>query len=513
MTYPGHWAATQAESPAIIMAGSGEQVTFAELERAANQGAQLLRQLGLRRGDTFALWSGNNARFLEIVWAMRRAGVYMVPVPSKLTAEEAAYLVNDSQSRLVIIDSTLKHAADFNARLGVLCPDARYAFSLHGPLPGRNAWEAACADMPDTLIADPSPGQSMAYSSGTTGKPKGVKQPLPEGAFESPPAFAPLMAHRYHSKPGTCFVLSAPLYHSGPLNMAISEQSLGATVLLFEKFDAELMLQCIEKYRPERGQFVPTMFIRLLKLPKTVRQRYDVSSLKIAIHSAAPCPIDTKYAMIDWWGPILEEIYGGTENVGSTMISSEEWLQKPGSVGRASRGNIYICDEQGSVLPTGETGTVYFETSSQFEYHGDKQKTLSTRHPQHSEWSTFGDIGRVDEDGYLYLSDRRAFMIIAGGVNIYPQEAEDVLFTHPLVADVAVFGVPDADMGEQVKAVIQPANWADAGEQLESELIDYCRSRLATLKCPKSIDFEQHLPRDDAGKLAKHAIRARYWNR
>lgn len=512
MTYPGHWVATQADSAAIIMASSGEQVTFAELESAANQGAQLLRKMGLKRGDTFALWSGNNARFLEIVWAMRRCGVYMVPIPSKLTAEEAAYLVNDSQSQLVIIDSSLKHALDFSARLSALCPDVKHAYSLNSPLAGLDQWEAHCAAMPDELIADPSPGQSMAYSSGTTGKPKGVKQPLPEGAFDAPPAFAALMAHRYHSTPGTCFLLSAPLYHSGPLNMAMSEQSLGATVLLFEKFDAELMLKCIERYRPERGQFVPTMFIRLLKLPENVRKRYDVSSLKVAIHSAAPCPVETKHAMINWWGPILEEIYGGTENVGSTMISSEEWLQKPGSVGRASRGSIHICDEQGKVLPAGETGTIYFDTGAQFEYHGDKQKTLSTRHPQHSDWSTFGDIGRLDEDGYLYLSDRKAFMIIAGGVNIYPQEAEDVLFTHPKVADVAVFGIPDADMGEQVKAVIEPTEWSDAGEQLAAELIAYCKSRLATLKCPQTIDFQQHLPRDDAGKLAKHAIRASYWS-
>ncbi len=511
MSYPGHWSASQADAPALIMAGSGETLTFRMLESAANRGAQLLRSLGLRRGDSFALWSGNNARFLEIAWAMKRSGLYMVPIPAKLTAEEAAYQVNDSGSRVLILDASLKHAPDSGARLRELCPAVEHFFSVEGDTAGVTPWLTACAELPDTLIADPAPGQVMNYSSGTTGKPKGVRQPLPEGPFDLPPPFAPLMQYRYGSGPGSTFAVSAPLYHSGPLAMAMAEQSLGACVLLFEKFDAEGMLRSLEKYRPERGQFVPTMFIRMLKLPDAVRAKYDVSSLQVAIHSAAPCPVETKRAMIEWWGPVLEEIYGGTENAGSTMISSEEWLRKPGSVGRASLGSIHICDDAGRELPPGETGTVYFNTGARFEYLGDAQKTHNARHPLHPEWSTFGDIGRVDDEGYLYLSDRKAFMIICGGVNIYPQEAEDALVAHPEVADVVVFGVPDADMGEQVKALVQPADWTRAGPQLERELIDYCRSRLATLKCPQSIDFEQQLPRDDVGKLAKQAIRQRYW--
>ncbi len=511
MTYPGHWASSDADAPAIIVAGSGETVSFGELESAANRGAQLLRSLGLRRGDSFALWSGNNPRFLEIAWAMKRSGLYMVPVPSKLTAEEAAYQVNDSGARVLVVDATLKHAPDFLARWRELCPALEHLYTLDGEFPGVPTWREASTAMPDALIDDPSPGQVMNYSSGTTGKPKGVRQPLAEGSFETAPAFAPLMQHRYGSKPGTRFIVSAPLYHSGPLMMAMSEQSLGACVLLFEKFDAEAMLQAIERYRPERGQFVPTMFIRMLKLPDTVRRQYDVSSLQVAIHSAAPCPMDTKRSMIEWWGPVLEEIYGGTENAGSTLISSEEWLRKPGSVGRAAMGTIHICDEHGRELPPGETGTVYFNTGARFEYLGDAQKTHDARHPQHPEWSTFGDIGRLDDEGYLFLSDRRAFMIICGGVNIYPQEAEDVLVSHPQVADVVVFGVPDPDMGEQVKALVEPVEWSLAGTELERELIGYCRTRLATLKCPQSIDFERALPRDDAGKLSKQAIKMRYW--
>jgi acyl-CoA synthetase (AMP-forming)/AMP-acid ligase II len=271
------------------------------------------------------------------------------------------------------------------------------------------------------------------------------------------------------------------------------------------------MLQAIDTYRPQQGQFVPTMFIRMLKLPAAVRERYDVSSLKVAIHSAAPCPVDTKREMIQWWGPILEEIYGGTENAGSTMISSAEWLRKPGSVGRVARGSIHVCDDAGNELPVGETGTIYFNCGARFEYLNDEDKTAGSRHPAHADWSTFGDIGRVDDEGYLFLSDRKAFMIIAGGVNIYPQEAEDVLLGHPAVADAVVFGVPDADMGEQVKAVVEPIDWSQAGAAFEAELIAWCRSRLADFKCPRSIDFERKLLRDDAGKIAKHALRNRYW--
>jgi acyl-CoA synthetase (AMP-forming)/AMP-acid ligase II len=364
--------------------------------------------------------------------------------------------------------------------------------------------------MPAQLIEDPSCGVHMIYTSGTTGKPHGVKRPLSDKPFDAPNVLAALMSSRYASRAGIKFIVSAPLYHSGSFAMATAMQSLGATILLFESFDAQAMLAAIDQYRPEQGQFVPTMFVRMLKLPPEVRERYTVSSLEVAIHSAGPCAIETKRQMIQWWGPILEEIYGGTENVGSTLISSEEWLEKPGSVGRPLAGSLHICDEEGRELPAGETGTVYFAAAAPFEYLNNPDKTRNVRHPLKPNWATFGDIGHVDPDGYLYLSDRKAFMIIVGGVNIYPQEAENVLSMHPAVADVAVFGIADPELGEQVKAVIQPVEWSRAGPALEAELIAYCKSKLATLKCPKSIDFEQTLPRDPTGKLAKSALRDRY---
>jgi long-chain acyl-CoA synthetase len=504
------WAARTPDTPALIMAGSGETVTFAELERASNRGAHLLRSVGLQRGDAYALWSTNNARFHEITWSMQRSGLYMTPIASKLNAGEAAYIVNDCGARVLIVDATIGAAAEALVRdAAALCPGVEKIYAIRGPLPGVERWEEATAAMPDTPIADQSLGRPMIYSSGTTGRQKGVRMPLSDAPFDSPP-YAIYQEH-HKVEPGTGFIATAPMYHVGTLGMTMSEQQMGATIILFEKFDAEGLLAAVQKYRPRRAQFVPTMFSRLLKLPPEVRARYDVSSLELAIHSAAPCPVTVKREMIDWWGPILFDIYGGTENAGATVIDSHEWLKKPGSVGRGFHSTIHICSEEGDELPVGDDGVIYFEGGSDFSYFNDPEKTKNARNPKHPTWRTFGDIGHVDEDGYLFLSDRRAFMIIAGGVNIYPQEAENVLVVHPAVHDVAVFGVPDADMGEQVKAVVQPADWSKAGPELEAELIAYCRSQLASLKCPKTIDFEQALPRDITGKMMKRELRARYW--
>jgi acyl-CoA synthetase (AMP-forming)/AMP-acid ligase II len=506
------WAERTPDAPAIIMARSGERVTFAELEAASNRNAHQLRTLGLKRGDVFALWSSNNPGFLELAWAMQRSGLYMVPLPAKLTAPEAAYIINDSGARVTIVDAGIGAAAEtFAAEHGALCPKVERVFSLRGPLPGLERWEEASAAMPATPIADESTGATLIYSSGTTGHPKGVFRPLSEAAFDGADGLELFHGHRFGVKPGDVFVNAQPLYHSGPSAMTMVEQRLGATALVFEKFDPELMLASIERHKAVRGQFVPTMFVRMLKLPQETRAGYDVSSLKAAIHSAGPCPIEAKHAMINWWGPILHEIYGGTENAGSTYIDSHEWLRKPGSVGRVMQGAAHVCNEDGDELPIGETGVIYFDGGANFTYLNDAEKSRNARNPKHPTWATFGDIGRLDEDGYLFLSDRRAFMIICGGVNIYPQEAENLLTMHPDVGDVAVFGVPDPDMGEQVKAVVAPADWSRAGSALEAELIAYCRDNLAHLKCPKSIDFEQALPRDEAGKLAKRQLRARYW--
>jgi acyl-CoA synthetase (AMP-forming)/AMP-acid ligase II len=506
------WAAEAPDRPAVIMAGSGETVTFGELERASNRGAHLLRSLGLNRGDSFALWSTNNPRFFEISWAMQRSGLYMTPIASRLKASEAAYIVNDCQARVLIIDATIGAAAEALApQLAELCPKVEKVYTIRADLPGIERWEDATAKMPDTPIADQSLGRPMIYSSGTTGRPKGVRLPLSNEPFDSP-AFA-MYLDRHPIEPGSVFVATAPMYHVGTMSMSMAEQQMGATIVLLERFDAELLLSTVQKYKATRAQFVPTMFSRMLKLPDEVRSRYDVSSLELAIHSAAPCPREVKQQMIDWWGPILFDIYGGTENAGATIIYSDEWLKKPGSVGKAYRTTIHICDENGDELPIGEDGIIYFDGGADFRYFNDPEKTKEARNPKQPTWRTFGDIGHVDEDGFLYLSDRRAFMIIAGGVNIYPQEAENALILHPKVQDVAVFGVPDPDMGEQVKAVVQPADWSQAGPALEAELIAYCKSQLATLKCPKTIDFEKELPRDITGKMMKRELRARYWEK
>lgn len=507
-----HWASTAPNQIAVRMVYSGETATYAELEAASNRSARLLRSLGLGRGDVFALWSNNNLRFVELTWAMKRSGLYMVPIASKLTAAEAAYIVNDCRATILVVDASIGQQAEIlSAQLSDLCPEVEALFVIGGTLHGRRTWEEAAATMPADPIGDQSRGLPMIYSSGTTGYPKGVRRELPEAPFDASDDFA--RYYRSDDRSGSVFMITAPMYHSGPLGIATAELERGSSLLIFERFDPERVLSEIDRRRVQGGQFVPTMFTRLLKLPAQVRERYDVSSLELAVHSAGPCPRDVKQAMIEWWGPVLFELYGGTENVGMTMIDSHEWLRKPGSVGRAALGRIHVCAEDGTELGANETGTIYFEGNSAFGYLNDPEKTRGAQNPLHPAWATLGDIGRVDEDGYLFLSDRRAFMIICGGVNIYPQEAENVLTLHPDVADVAVFGVPDADLGEQVKAVVQPADWSAAGPRLEAELIAYCKSRLASLKCPKSIDFERALPRDAVGKMMKKAVRDRYWPR
>ena len=293
--------------------------------------------------------------------------------------------------------------------------------------------------------------------------------------------------------------------------MTAAMQSIGATAVVMDKFDPEEFLKAVERYKVTAVMVVPTMFIRLLGLPDEVRRRYDLSSLKTVIHAAAPCPVPVKHAMIEWLGPIIEEFYAGSEGNGHVMISSTEWLARPGSVGRAVVGQLHICDDDGNELPVGETGTIYFGGGKPINYHNDPAKSASACNPKHSNWTTMGDVGHVDSEGYLFLSDRKDFMIISGGVNIYPQEVENLLITHPAIADAAVFGVPNPAFGEEVKAVIQLKNPDDASDALATELIAYCNARLADVKCPRSIDFERELPRAETGKLYKKELKARYW--
>jgi fatty-acyl-CoA synthase len=352
----------------------------------------------------------------------------------------------------------------------------------------------------------------MLYSSGTTGRPKGIKRPLTGASVDEPPTLIHMLRGVFGFDADTVYLSTAPLYHGAPLGFCRATQALGATVVCMEHFDSVNALAAVEEHRVTHSQWVPTMFVRMLKAPTAIRDRYDLSSMRFALHAAAPCPRLVKEQMLDWWGPIVHEYYTGTEGSGLTYASPQDWLAHPGTVGRPVFGIIHICDSGGTELPPGEAGLIYFEQPTiPFQYHNDPEKTRSGQHPTHPNWSTLGDIGLVDEDGFLYLTDRQAFMIISGGVNIYPQEIEDCLVLHDAVADVAVIGVPDAEMGESVKAVVQPAPGVEPSDELAATIIAYCRAHLAGYKIPRSVDFEAELPRLPTGKLCKQLLRARYW--
>ncbi|MFP5068219.1 acyl-CoA synthetase [Pseudonocardia nantongensis] len=509
--FPGTHAATDPEKPAAIMAGSGRTLTFGALEEGSARLANYLHAAGLRRGDVVALVCDNTLRVYEVYWAAQRSGLYITAVNHHLSAPEAAYIVRDCGAKALIVSSGV-------AGLAAAIEDhvdtpVRLAFG--GEVPGATRYadyDAELAGTTATPPADQPRGADMLYSSGTTGRPKGIKPTLPERQVDEPgDTYQALFGPMYGFDTDTVYLSPAPLYHAAPLRFSATVQALGGTVVVMERFDPEQALVLIERYRVTHSQWVPTMFVRMLKLPEEVRARYDLSSLRVAIHAAAPCPVDVKQAMIDWWGPVLHEYYAATEAIGITFIDSAEWLERPGSVGRAGLGTIRICDEEGRELAPGEIGTVYFERDVRpFEYHNDPAKTQAAEHPEHPNWTTCGDLGYVDEAGYLFLTDRKAFMIISGGVNIYPQEVEDCLALHPKVLDVAVIGVPDPEMGEKVKAVVQPAEGAEGGPEMEQELIGFVQERIARYKAPSSVDFTDFLPRTPTGKLVKRELRDRY---
>jgi acyl-CoA synthetase (AMP-forming)/AMP-acid ligase II len=507
MMHPSFHAQTSPDKVAYQMAGSGEAITYRELDDISNKGAQLFRSLGLRAQDHIALLVENSIQFLEICWAAQRCGLLYTAISTHLTQAEIAYIVRDCGAKVFVLSSNAGHGV---AALAELCgPDVRTFVSGESQL-ALPSWDAAVVKQPALPVADEICGYDMLYSSGTTGRPKGVKPQFknePLGSIN--PLLVLLCAKMCGMDRETTYLSPAPLYHAAPLRFNIMSGALGGTSIIMERFDPEQFLALIEKHRATVTQVVPTMFVRLLKLPDEVRRRYDISSLKSVIHAAAPCPVDVKAAMIDWWGPILVEYYGGSEGNGITIVNSQEWLAHPGTVGRTLVGEIKILDETGRPLPPRKIGGVYFSGGPAFAYHNDPQKTESAYTPEG--WSTLGDVGYLDEEGYLYLTDRKAYMIISGGVNIYPQEAENVLITHPAVFDVAVFGVPNAEMGEEVKAVVQLAPDAAADDATKEELITFCRSKLSALKCPRSIDFEDELPRTPTGKLMKRLLRDRYW--
>ncbi|MEV4114475.1 acyl-CoA synthetase [Nonomuraea sp. NPDC049695] len=506
--YPGAIAAATPGKPAVIMAGSGRIITYRELDEESNRLAHLFRAAGLRPGDHIAFMLPNHPLFLTVAWAALRSGLYYTPISSRLQTDELAYIVNNCGARAFVSSADLAPVA---GSISAAAPGVEVRLMLDGVAEGFEPYEEAVAEQPATPVDDECMGADMLYSSGTTGRPKGVKIPSTHGPLTEPGALLRLIQALFAPSPESVYLSPAPLYHAAPLRYSLTFQRLGATVVVMERFDPEEFLALVERYGVTHAQLVPTMFIKMLKLPEKIRSKYDLSSLQCAVHAAAPCPVPVKEQMIDWWGPIIHEYYAGTEGNGFLYVNSQDWLRHKGTVGRSLLGVVHVCDEDGNDVPPGVDGTVYFENGSRFEYHGDPDKTRSARDPQGKGWTTLGDIGRLDDEGFLYLTDRRSYMIISGGVNIYPQEAENVLSVHPKVADVAVFGVPDEEMGEQVKAVVEPVSMAEAGPELEAELIAYCRERLAHYKCPKSVDFREALPRHPTGKLYKRLLRDEYW--
>lgn len=507
--WPGAHAASTPDKPAVIMAATGEVVTYAELDARSNQLAHLFAARGLGFGDHIALCLENSPRFLEVTWAAQRSGLVYTAINYHLTPEEVAYIVADCEARALVTSAAQgATAAALHARLPESAP---IRLVMDGDLPGFERYETAVARHPTAALDEELEGAAMLYSSGTTGRPKGVAFAQPRIAVGTPLPILEGFARLYGFTPDTVYLSPAPLYHAAPLHFCMTVLRFGGTVVIMERFDAQEALALIERYRVTHSQWVPTMFIRMLKLPEAERQRHDLGSQRVAIHAAAPCPVAVKDQMIGWWGPILYEYYSATEGMGATAITSAEWLAHKGSVGRPLNCTVHILDDDGRELPVGEAGRIFFESTSAtpFSYHRDPEKTAGVRSAQG--WGTVGDIGHLDADGYLYLTDRKDFMIVSAGVNIYPQEIENLLVTHPKVADVAVFGVPNDEMGEEVKAVVQPCDVGDAGPQLEEELQAFCRQHLARYKCPRSIDFSAQLPRAPTGKLYKRLLREKYW--
>ena len=509
--YPGVHADVTPDKPAVIMAGSGRTVTYGELDERSTRLANFLIAHGLRPGDHVALLSDNDPAVFEVYWATQRSGLYITPVNSHLAAPEVSYIVNDCGAKVLIVAASLARlAGEISAQIPAV--EVRLAFG--GDVEGYDSYDAALAGAPAERPAVQPRGSDMLYSSGTTGRPKGIKAPLPDRQVDEPgDVLSLLLQHLYAFDADSVYLSPAPLYHAAPLRFSAGVHVLGGTVVVMERFDPEGALAAIERYHVTHSQWVPTMFIRLLKLDEQTRRRYDLSSLRAAIHAAAPCPVSVKQAMIEWWGPVIFEYYSSTEGIGMTFITSEESLRKPGSVGKPILGQMHICDDAGNDVATGVVGTVFFEREGEgFTYHNDEPKTRAAQHPQHPNWVTTGDIGYVDDDGYLFLTDRKAFMIISGGVNIYPQEIEDQLAMHPAVHDVAVIGVPDEEMGESVLAVVQAAPGVATGPDLAQELTDFLRERIAGFKLPRAFDFVDELPRTPTGKLVKGPLRERYTN-
>ena len=494
-------AAARPTAPAAVMAGSGRSIDWRTLESRSRRIAWRLIESGLRQGDGIAILAENRLEWFEWMWAARRAGLYYTTLSTHWKADEVAYVLRDCGARaLFATGATVAVAAAVPGDGGLL------RIAADGAVPGFEDLETWLAAAPeDATLPVRLEGADFLYSSGTTGRPKGIRRPLEQLASVDLQR-GDLAWKRFDAD--AIYLSTAPMYHSAPVRWTMQALRGGACCVVMERFDAEAALVAIDRYRVTHAQFVPTMFVRLLRLPVEIRDRHDRSSLRFAIHAAAPCPVEVKRAMIDWWGPIVHEYYSGTEAVGRTSISSREWLERPGSVGRPELGMLHIVGEDGAELGPGQTGHVCFSGVPRFEYHGDPERTRAAYDALGR--ARIGDVGHVDADGYLFLTDRASHMIITGGVNVYPQETENLLIGHPAVADVAVIGVPDAEFGESVKAVVVPREGVAPSEALAAELVEWCRARLSGIKCPRSVDFVAELPRTEAGKLMKRLLRDRY---
>lgn len=503
--HPSIHAVQRPEQVACICATDGGVLTYAELEQGANQVAQWCRSNSIEVGQNIVVLCENSTWYYQFIWGVHRAGLYYTPVSWHATAQEIAYILDDCAAEAFVASARFATAA---AGALELAGRRVSAWSVAGDIVGFQRLDLACSDMPTKPIEDQTSGREMLYTSGTTGRPKGVKFPLTGKPIEQVAPGDMFYLNEGYA-PGAVVLAPGPAYHASPLLATMAAHRFGATVLVMDKFDAEEMLDLIERFQVTHLVCVPAHFVRLLKLPEPTRRRYDISSVAWIVHTAAPCPVDIKHAMIEWFGPIVLEVYSGTERIGGSIIRCEEWLSHPGSIGKSPTGTAYVVDEATwKELPAGETGVIYFQCDDDFEYHGDIEKTKSGIAPQG--WRTLGDIGRIDEEGYIYLTDRKSNMIISGGVNIYPQESENRLITHPDVDDAAVFGIPNESFGEEVKAVVQPADGVAPGPELERRLMEYCRAVLSPLKCPRSIDFLDVLPREDNGKLYKQKLIDRY---
>lgn len=504
--HPGVHAAANPDRPAIIMGSTGETVSFSELDEKSKRLSQLFRAHGLNTGDSIAILMDNRAEYLIVAWAAQRSGLYFTPVNWHLKIEEAAYVIEDCGAKLLIASHAISDLAQqVSAKIS---PDI-LRFCVGGPIDGYKELDTALNDLPAEAIADESEGMVMFYSSGTTGYPKGIKRKLAGNPYGTPGVLEGLMQMAYGFNNTSSYLCPGPLYHAAPLAYSIASQRLGCTVIVMEKFEPEAVLQLIERHQITHAQFVPTHFIRMLHLNEETRGKYDLSSIVAALHAAAPCPVEVKEKMLEWWGPKIFEYYAGSEGNGFCIASPKDWMEHKGTVGKSMLGPVHIVGPDGEELPIGEEGLVFFEGTEPFEYHNAPEKTKEAFHPKG--WSTLGDIGYLDEDGFLYLTDRKSHMIISGGVNIYPQEVENALALHEAIADVAVIGVPNEEFGEEVKAVVELRAGQRESNDLANEIIAFSRTKVAHYKCPKTVDFVDELPRLPNGKLLKRDLRKRYW--